>query len=573
MTARRAPSSKDADGALDELRAQLRIAGPTIVSMLLYKLPWLFSLKFAGALGSEALASAALATTICNVTGMSFAVGLSFGLTTLTGQARGDLLRRGRAAGVGEEEICGGSHITDRIRRAADGAVTTSSGRTRRQGCEVEEEKKETDPLLGDPSSSLAGESDNGVELIQPLVFLFRGLAVQLLLVVPIGIWWICGTKSTLLALGQGERLSGMTETYLRILTPGLWSFSVCYTLTTWLQTIDMADVPAYAAFVGFALHVPTNVLFVRVLGLGIDGVALATVVFQVIQPVLMLVYLFGTARGRRRVLESTGASAVGIVDLGARRELVASLSMDGARNYLVLALPGVVVISEWWASEVSIFLAGELQPDPDYGLGGMSIYQSINTFCFMFPIGFSAACSARVGLFLGLNDAGKAKQASRVGMLGALVLSMTMGGIIYLTPRRFFPSLFTSDDHVIESAGATMPFLAVYVLADGMQTCLNAILKGCGMQHAAMPVVIVAYWMVGVPLAYYLAFYRSHGTTDCDRAPLCGTAGLVAGMTVGTWSHFVLLLAVTLSTVDWKNEAQKAQERIALEKSKIELE
>ena len=50
MTDRRGTT---ADGALDELRAQLRIAGPTTVSMLLYKLPWLFSLKFAGELGSE----------------------------------------------------------------------------------------------------------------------------------------------------------------------------------------------------------------------------------------------------------------------------------------------------------------------------------------------------------------------------------------------------------------------------------------------------------------------------------------------------------------------------------------
>ena len=306
---------------------------------------------------------------------MSIAVGLSFGLTTLAGQARGDLLRRGRGE---DRSSIGGSRTTDRIRRAADGTTTVSSGRTR-QICEVVEEKKETDPLLGDSSCSLENESGIEVELIRPLVFLFRGLALQLLFVVPIGLWWICGTKSTLLALGQGERLSGMTETYLRILTPGLWSYSICYTLTAWLQTMDMADVPGYAAFVGFALHVPTNMLFVRVLGLGVDGVALATVAFQVIQPVLMLAYLFGTARGGRRVLKSTGASAVGIAELGARRELVASLSMDGARNYLALALPGVIVISEWWASEVSIFLAGELQPDPDYGLGGMSIYQSIN--------------------------------------------------------------------------------------------------------------------------------------------------------------------------------------------------
>ena len=314
---------------------------------------------------------------------MSIAVGLSFGLTTLAGQARGDLLRRGRGE---DRSSVGGSRTAERIRRAADGTAPASSGGTR-QICEMVEEKKETDPLLGDSFSSLENESgsnigesdDDEVELIRPLVFLFRGLALQLLFVVPIGLWWICGTKSTLLALGQGERLSGMTETYLCILTPGLWSYSICYTLTAWLQTIDMADVPGYAAFVGFALHVPTNMLFVRVLGLGVDGVALATVAFQVIQPVLMLAYLFGTARGGRRVLKSTGASAVGIAELGARRELVASLSMDGARNYLALALPGVIVISEWWASEVSIFLAGELQPDPDYGLGGMSIYQSIN--------------------------------------------------------------------------------------------------------------------------------------------------------------------------------------------------
>ena len=73
----------------NELRAQLRTSIPATLSMLLYKVPWLLSLSFVGSIGSRELAAAALATTLCNVTGMSLSVGLSSAITTLTGQAGG----------------------------------------------------------------------------------------------------------------------------------------------------------------------------------------------------------------------------------------------------------------------------------------------------------------------------------------------------------------------------------------------------------------------------------------------------------------------------------------------------
>ena len=65
-----------------------------MASFLLYKIPWLISLHFAGNLGSLELAAVSLAGTICNVTGLSLSVGMSSALTTLAGQARGDLLRQ-----------------------------------------------------------------------------------------------------------------------------------------------------------------------------------------------------------------------------------------------------------------------------------------------------------------------------------------------------------------------------------------------------------------------------------------------------------------------------------------------
>jgi hypothetical protein len=164
-----------------------------------------------------------------------------------------------------------------------------------------------------------------------------------------------------------------------------------------------MADVPAYSAVIGLVFHLPFNWFFIFFLDWGYLGCAVATVCFQVIQPIFILTYLFGFAHGRSRVLESTGGLAIGRTCLSFWLEFrLAVYSMRGIIKYLVrtqrplfapdssirshsfisdnlfcsffrksLALPGIIIISEWWASEISIFLSGRLEPSPDAALAG----------------------------------------------------------------------------------------------------------------------------------------------------------------------------------------------------------
>jgi MATE family multidrug resistance protein len=331
---------------------------------------------------------------------------------------------------------------------------------------------------------------------------------------------------------------------------------------------MEMADVPVYAALVGLILHVPFNLLFIYVFDWGYLGCAAATVMFQAIQPCLISYYLFRTRHGQWRVLESTGAVALGRTDLSSFTELrLAVSSLSGILQYLSLALPGVIIISEWWASEVSIFLSGRLSPNPDLALDGMTIYQSINTFCFMFPVGCSVAAAARVGYCLGQGDPKRAAFAAHVGLLCATVLSALMGSILYFTPHTLFPSFFSPDSSVVEEASKTIPLLATYVFADGVQNSLNGIIKGCGRQCITAPIVIVAYWVVGVPLAYYFAFARNDGIM-CNDEFVCGIRGLVSGMTVGTWLHCLLLALVVYGTTRWDFEAERAKERLQVDKT-----
>jgi hypothetical protein len=160
-----------------ELGEQMGTALPTLQSMLLTKIPWLVSLRFVSGIGSEELAAAALATTLCNVTGLSLSVGLSSALTTLAGQAKGELHSR----------------ALHEKRRLVNFEL---------QAGDDDEE----------PTAGFTAPKENNTEPLTPLIFLYRGMFIQLVAVVPIGLWWIFGIKDVLVALGQHEVLATMTE-------------------------------------------------------------------------------------------------------------------------------------------------------------------------------------------------------------------------------------------------------------------------------------------------------------------------------------------------------------------------
>jgi MATE family multidrug resistance protein len=549
--------------ALQELRQQLKTSVPATASMLLYRLPWIVSLSFVGAIGAKELAAAALATTLANVTGMSLSVGLSSALTTLAGQARGELLARGGGRGMMKKEpvMCDEMSplSTSKSKQSegdADGVYYHSFD---------SEDKYMTQQQSNDDSSSP----------ILPLVYLYRGIFINLAFAIPIGLYWVHGIKPLLLYLGQGEELSTMTEQYLRLLVPGLWGFCINFTLTTFLQTIELAHLPAFAALCGDLLHVPMNLFFIHVVGLGWLGVGVATTIFQIIQPIVLFTYLKGTRKGRKQLLEHVGAAGIGRQSFSFWTEAKAAVSsISGICQYLTLAIPGVLSISEWWASEVCIFLSGKLRPDADIALGAMAIYQSINSSCFMFPIGASIGGSARIGNQLGSGNSEGAALSSRVCFTLATTLSCIMGSILFFTPHTFFPSFFTSDVDLIEMTSRVLPLLSIYVVGDGMQVALNAIIRGCGRQIVTVPIVVFSYWVVALPLAWSFAFVKSGGKTKCnDDKSLCGVVGLVGAMTIGTWCHFSLLALYSMFMINWELETRLAKERLHLERDKKEAQ
>lgn len=71
--------------------------------------------------------------------------------------------------------------------------------------------------------------------------------------------------------------------------------------------------------------------------------------------------------------------------------QLVLHINLTNNSN----SVAGMLLISEWWASETAVMMGG-LLPDAQRQLSAMAIYQTTNAMCFMLPLGIAVAVSTR---------------------------------------------------------------------------------------------------------------------------------------------------------------------------------
>ena len=93
------------------------------------------------------------------------------------------------------------------------------------------------------------------------------------------------------------------------------------------------------------------------------------------------------------------------------------------------------------------------------------------------------------------------------------------------------FPELivriYTSDPAVIAMAASLLFYAAIFQLPDGLQICSASALRGLKDTRVPMLFNLLAYWVIGISLGYYLTFVRELG-------PAGMWLGMIAGLTAG---------------------------------------
>ena len=137
----------------------------------------------------------------------------------------------------------------------------------------------------------------------------------------------------------------------------------------------------------------------------------------------------------------------------------------------------------------------------------------SIASASFMVSMGLAQAGSIRTSNAFGQQNGLKISNIGKSTLVTALAF-----GIICLTLfiifRNQLPLLFNDNQQVITIAAGLLLWAAVFQISDSTQVVAAGLLRG--LKDVKMPTIYIAiaYWIIGIPIGYYLAFYQGFGAT-----------------------------------------------------------
>jgi multidrug resistance protein, MATE family len=121
-----------------------------------------------------------------------------------------------------------------------------------------------------------------------------------------------------------------------------------------------------------------------------------------------------------------------------------------------------------------------------------------------------------RVGLAYGRKDAPNIARAARAAVFVGLSIATCSALLFWIAPRQLIGLyLDRSAADAAQVLAYAVPLLAVaaaFQLFDSLQVLAAGILRGLKDTRVPMIFAIVSYWLVGMPVAYLLAFMAGLG-------------------------------------------------------------
>ncbi|MEX2640119.1 MAG: MATE family efflux transporter [Balneolales bacterium] len=162
--------------------------------------------------------------------------------------------------------------------------------------------------------------------------------------------------------------------------------------------------------------------------------------------------------------------------------------------------------------------------------VAGHQVAINIAAVTFMVPFGLSTAITVRVGQSLGSGSMAGARFAGFIG-IGLSVLIMSCTAVLMFTFPGPIAGIYTSDLNVREIAVSLIYMAAIFQISDGLQVSGYGALRGLKDTKIPMYVNLLAYWIIGLPLGYFLGIYMEAG-------PAGLWIGLIAGLSVAALLH-----------------------------------
>lgn len=179
--------------------------------------------------------------------------------------------------------------------------------------------------------------------------------------------------------------------------------------------------------------------------------------------------------------------------------------------------------------------------------LSAHQIALNFTSLLYMIPLSIAMGATIVVGQSVGAKKFTEASHYAWLSVLLAIAVSFVSASILFFF-REQISTFYTDDAVVVGYAVQFLIFAALFQLSDAIQAPVQGALRGYKDVKITFIMAIISYWVIGLPLGYYLA-------TTTSLVQYGYWVGLIAGLTAGA-----LTLSIRLLLVQKLHTTKKAQ-------------
>lgn len=269
-------------------------------------------------------------------------------------------------------------------------------------------------------------------------------------------------------------------------------------------------------SILGNVLNVILGVILVKGLlgfsAMGIKGVGYSTLIDRCVMALVMALYVFRSANFTEYlkdfyITHISRSRCIKILHIGAPVALQYTFEISAFSGAAIMI--GTIGYNQQAAHQIAINLA---------------------SITYMMASGLSAAAAIKSGNYFGSNNH-KGLRESAISNYHIVLAFMCITAFIFTVANQILPWIYTSDKAVIIIASQLLIIVAFFQLFDGTQVVGLGILRGMGDVNIPTLITFIAYWIIGLPVGYFLGIYFNWGVN-----------GVWCGLMVGLLSASIML-------------------------------
>ncbi len=278
-------------------------------------------------------------------------------------------------------------------------------------------------------------------------------------------------------------------------------------------------------------LNIVLDILFVAGFGMGVFGVALATVIAQSFSAVLCLIRLLKM----RDVIDMKKSNLKLDSHIISR---TVKLGMPAGLTQAIFACAGIVVQSLTNSFGTSIIAV-------------TTVVMRVDGFAVLPCMSFGMAMTTYVGQNIGAGEKDRVNSAVKHGMKISLIVS-TFIVLLIVFFGRYLIQIFTNTPEVLEMGESMLRLLAVGYIALTVMNVFMGIMRGAGDTVTPMIVSIIGTIGIRVPIAYGIAYF-----TRSEALPNGNPEAIFYSLLI-SWIFGAILTGILYKKGKWKTKHKK---------------